>query len=710
MATPAYMTALNTAQRKAATFGETRGGDQSVTFVGKVGEKATDKGVDAGPLLIIAGAGTGKTNTLAHRVAHLVMNGVDPARILMLTFSRRAAQEMRRRARDIVKQALNEPLGGLNQVLAQRLSWSGTFHSMGNRLLRHYARHLKLDPQFTVIDRGDSADLMDAIRQELGFDGKEQRFPRRDTCLAIYSHRVNTRKTLQESLDEQYPWCAQWEAELTQLYRAYVQRKQSYGILDYDDLLLYWHIMMGDPKLAQHVSGHFDHVLVDEYQDTNVLQAQILRALRPDGRGLTVVGDDAQAIYSFRAATVDNILSFPEQFEPRAEVITLAQNYRSTQPVLDASNALMADAPRQFRKHLLAARGAGQRPRLVTVDDLATQAESVCNEVLRRREANVPLHRQAVLFRSGSHSDLLEVELARRQVPFVKYGGLRFLEAAHVKDLLAVLRWIDNPRNHMAAFRTLQLLPGMGPANAQRAIAHVAAQQHAAGSLASFTAPNVEPVDIEKLSELQQQLMDPRREWPGQVRLVREWYKPHLERIYESVHTRIGDLDQLELLSGQFTTRERFITELTLDPPEAASDLAGKPNLDEDFLVLSTIHSAKGMEWDTVYLLNVVDGSFPSEFATRKPELIEEERRLLYVAMTRARNELMLYSPLKFQITSQPKSSDGHVYGGRSRFMTDKVMKNFDATVVHGANADEVALGDAGSSAVDVNARLKEMW
>jgi DNA helicase II / ATP-dependent DNA helicase PcrA len=503
----------------------------------------------------------------------------------------------------------------------------------------------------------------------------------------------------------------QWEAELTKLYRAYVQRKQSYGILDYDDLLLYWHIMMEDPKLAQHISGHFDHVLVDEYQDTNVLQAQILRALRPDGRGLTVVGDDAQAIYSFRAATIDNILNFPEQFQPRAEVITLAQNYRSTQQVLDGANALMADAPRQFRKHLLAARGAaGQRPRLVTVDDLATQAESICNEVLRRREAHVPLHRQAVLFRSGSHSDLLEIELARRQIPFVKYGGLRFLEAAHVKDLLSVLRWIDNPRNHMAAFRALQLLPGMGPANAQRAIAHLAQHQYAAGTLATFTAPNVEQVDIEKLSELQQNLMDPRREWPGQVRLVREWYAPHLERIYESVHTRIGDLDQLELLSGQFTSRERFITELTLDPPEAASDLAGKPNLDEDFLVLSTIHSAKGMEWDTVYLLNVVDGSFPSEFATRKPELIEEERRLLYVAMTRARNELMLYSPLKFPITSQPKSSDGHVYGGRSRFMTDKVMKAFDATVIHGANADEVTLGDAGSSALDVNARLKEMW
>jgi DNA helicase II / ATP-dependent DNA helicase PcrA len=694
MATPAYLAALNSAQRKAVTFGE-----------------PLEKGVAAGPLLVIAGAGTGKTNTLAHRVAYLAMNGVDPARILMLTFSRRAAQEMRRRARDIVKEATNDPLGGgLGRILSQRLSWAGTFHAMANRFLRHYAPHLKLDPQFTVIDRGDSADLIDVIRQELGFAAKEQRFPRRDTCLAIYSHRVNTRKTLQASLEEQYPWCAQWEEELTRLFRAYVQRKQTYGILDYDDLLLYWHIMLGDPKLAAHVSGHFDHVLVDEYQDTNILQAQILGALRPDGRGLTVVGDDAQAIYSFRAATIDNILNFPEQFRPRAEVITLAQNYRSTQQVLDGANALLADAPRQFRKHLLAVRGEGQRPRLVTVDDLPTQAESVCNEVLRRREAQVPLRRQAVLFRSGSHSDLLEIALTRRQIPYVKYGGLRFLEAAHVKDMLALLRWADNPRNHLAAFRALQLLPGMGPANAQRAIAHIEAQQHAVGALAGFAAPQVEPSDIQKLAQLLQTLMDPQRPWAGQVHLVRDWYKPHLERIYESVHTRIGDLDQLELLSTQYPSRERFITELTLDPPDSTSDLAGKPGMDEDYLVLSTIHSAKGMEWDTVYLLNVVDGSFPSEFATRRPELIEEERRLLYVAMTRARNELMLYSPLKFQITSRAKDADAHVYGGRSRFMTEKVLKAFDAVVVHAENADDALLGDAGPSALDVNARLKEMW
>ncbi len=690
----AHLEKLNAAQRKAVSYGE----------------PLPDKGFRAGPLLIIAGAGTGKTDTLAHRVAHLVMHGVDPARILLLTFTRRAALEMRRRAREIVKKALNEPLGGVSQSVAQRLSWAGTFHAMANRLLRHYARHLKLDPQFTVVDRGDATDLMDTVRQELGLATKGERFPRKDTCLAIYSYRVNTQKPLKETLEQQYPWCAPWEADLTKLYRAYVERKQRLAVLDFDDLLLYWHLMMGEPKLAQHVGEHFDHVLVDEYQDTNRLQADILHALKPDGAGLAVVGDDGQAIYSFRAAAVDNILGFPERFTPRAEVVTLAQNYRSTQQVLDAANALMAEAPRQHRKHLLSARGTGSRPKLVTVDDLQTQAEFVCGEVLKRREANVPLKRQAVLFRSGSHSDILEIELSKRKIPFVKYGGLKFLEAAHVKDLLGILRWADNPRNAVAAFRVIQLLPGMGPAHARRAIEHFEAQNHSFEALKSFEPPQPSAVDWRKLTALMLELGNPERAWPGQVHLAREWYRPHLERIYEHFHTRVGDLDQLELLSSQYVSRERFITELTLDPPDATSDLAGQPLLDEDFLVLSTIHSAKGMEWDTVYVLNVVDGSFPSEFATGRAELIEEERRLLYVAMTRAQNDLFLMVPLRFPVTSQSRQSDAHVYGGRSRFLTDKVLKAFDADTVRSAQLGEASLNVGEVATLDVAAKLKEMW
>ena len=696
MATTAHLERLNAAQRKAVVHGEA----------------LPEKGYKSGPLLIVAGAGTGKTDTLAHRVAHLVIHGVDPARILMLTFTRRAATEMRRRAHEITRKALNEPLGGVSQGIAQRLSWAGTFHAIGNRLLRHYAPHLQLDPHFSVIDRGDSSDLMDSLRQELGLADKEQRFPRKDTCLQIYSNRVNTRASLQETLEHYFPWCAQWETELANLFRAYVEQKQHSRLLDYDDLLLYWHAMMCEPRLAQHIGAHFDHVLVDEYQDTNRLQAEILHALKPDGSGLVVVGDDAQAIYSFRAAAVENILGFAERFQPAAEVVTLAQNYRSTQPVLDVANAVMAEAPRQHRKYLLSVRGDGARPRAVTVDELQTQAEYVCAEVLRRREASVPLKRQAVLFRTSSHSDLLEVELTKRKIPFVKYGGLKFLEAAHIKDLLAVLRWADNPHNALAAFRTLQLLPGMGPVNARAAIDHLEAGGHSFESLKSFKPPQTAEIDWQRLVELLQSLADPQRPWNGQLSQAREWYRRHFERLYEQFHTRMGDLEQLELLSGQYPSRERFLTELTLDPPNATSDLSGRPTLEEDFLVLSTIHSAKGMEWDTVYVLNVVDGSFPNEFSTGKSELIEEERRLLYVALTRAQNDLLMMVPLKFHLTNQSRQGDAHVYGGRSRFVTEKVQKTMDAVTFHSA-----ALGGADALqesttpvTVDVGARLRDMW
>ena len=689
------LAALNTPQRKAVTYGQ---------------PLADGKGVRAGPLLVVAGAGTGKTSTIAHRVTWLVMHGVDPARILLLTFTRRAATEMRRRAHDILRQALDDTLGNRAQAMLQRLAWAGTFHSIGNRLLRHYGRQVNLEPGFTVIDRSDSADLFDNLRQELGYTEQYQRFPRKDTCLAIYSWRVNTQKSLHDTLEQQFNWCLGWEQDLGKLCRAYVERKQRYGLLDYDDLLIYWHALMNEPKLAQHVAANFDHVLVDEYQDTNRLQGEILRGLRPDGAGITVVGDDAQSIYSFRGAAVENILGFPEAYTPKAEVITLAQNYRATQPILDVSNALMSDAPRQHRKHLLAVRGQGGRPQYSTTDDLQSQAEFVCGQILKRREAGVLLRKQAVLFRNASASDILEVELLRRKVPFVKYGGLKFLEAAHVKDMLAVLRWADNPRNTMAAFRVLQLLPGMGPANAQRIVAELEARGGNFTVLDEVRKPAAALQDLPKLGKLLATLTEPQKPWPGQVGLVRTWYQPHLERLHEQSHTRIGDLDQLEQLSGQFPSRERFITELALDPPNAAGDLSGSPHHDEDYIVLSTVHSAKGMEWDTVYVLNLVDGSFPSEFSTGRAELIDEERRLLYVAMTRARNELYLCAPLKFPLTQQPRTGDAHVYGARSRFVTDKVLKCCEQSAFQGSQNSEGLIIEARAEKIDVAAKLKDMW
>ena len=688
---------LNTAQREAARFG-TR--DDGGVF-------------SSGPLLIIAGAGTGKTNTLAHRVAHLMLEGVSPERILLLTFTRRAALEMTRRAQRIIATVLREKTcadgRGTSAEVAVKLPWSGTFHSIANRLIRRNAASVGLDANFSVLDRGDAADLMDVVRHELDLSRSEKRFPRKDTCLAIYSHRVNTRGMLADTLANIFPWCAEWEDELTRLFRAYVERKLANQALDYDDLLLYWHAMAADAVLAADMGAHFDQILVDEYQDTNALQAEILKALRPSGEGVTVVGDDAQSIYSFRAATVENILGFPAQYEPPASVVTLHENYRSTQGVLDAANALIADGAHQYRKILQAARGRGGRPHYVTVADDQGQADYVVARVLETRERGIALKRQAVLFRSSHHSDLLELELVRRNIPYVKYGGLKFLEAAHVKDMLAVLRWADNPKNRISAFRVLQLLPGMGPANAGRCFTHFEASSHDWHSLSSFGAPLLAAEAWPGFSELMLALGAVDGPWEGQAGRVRDWYEPHLERIYEAAQVRSGDLQQLERIAHQFPTRERFLSELALDPPRVTGDLAGDPLLDEDYLVLSTVHSAKGQEWDAVHVLNVADGNFPLEFATGKAEQIEEERRLLYVAMTRAKTDLHLIAPLRYYVTQQSRRGDAHVYGARSRFMTGSVLAQFEQITWPMSQAG-APLPSANAPRVDVAGMLRGMW
>ena len=687
---------LNPAQTEAATHGRTRPG-----------------GLEAGPLLVIAGAGTGKTSTLAHRVAHLMLAGVSPQRMLLLTFTRRAALEMTRRAQRVMADALEARSSGKLARVPEnlRLPWSGTFHAVGNRLIREFAPRLGLDPGFSVLDRGDAADLMDVVRHRLGLSKTEKRFPRKDTCLGIYSHRVNTQRPLRYTLETVHPWCLEWEEPLTRLCRAYVEAKLEQQALDYDDLLLYWHVMMTDPALAAEIGARFDHVLVDEYQDTNVLQADILLRLKPDGAGLTVVGDDAQAIYSFRAASVDNILEFPARFTPPARVVTLEQNYRSTQAVLDAANALMAEGGRQYRKQLRSVRGQGPLPQYVTVLDEQAQATFVVDRVLEARERGIDLRRQAVLFRNADHSDLLELELMRRNVPFVKYGGLKFLEAAHVKDLLAVLRWADNPRNRIAAFRVLQLLPGMGPANAQRACDAFAAASFAWSALAAHSVPAASRESWGPLVQMLALLGAPGAAWEGQVHRVRQWYEPQLERLYEAAHARRADLDQLERLGQQHATRESFVTELTLDPPQATGDLSGAPLLDEDYLVLSTVHSAKGQEWETVHVLNVTDGSFPSEFSTGRAELLEEERRLLYVAMTRAKQELRLLAPVRFYVTQQHGLGDRYVHGARSRFLTETVLRSFQRVTAPDAGSAARGVPHAGDGPrVDVASRLRNMW
>jgi len=689
-----YLAMLNASQRKAAAYGD----------------RAENGGIDAGPLLVIAGAGTGKTMTLAHRVAHLVLGGTDPTRLLLLTFTRRAADEMTRRVESIVRGALREAGQGQQRFA---LPWAGTYHSIANRLLRRFAHNVGLEPSFSVLDRGDAADLMDVVRHELGLSARSRRFPKKDTCLAIYSRTVNMRADLHETIDAAFPWCSDWEQELRELFRGYVERKLKVQALDYDDLLLYLGYLVAEEEFSRTIGDRFDHVLVDEYQDTNRVQADILLALKPDGRGVTVVGDDAQSIYSFRAADVENILDFPDKFMPSAEIVTLEENYRSTQAVLDSANCLIAESERQYRKHLFSRARDGAPPAYVTVEDGDSEAEFVVEAVLENREQGMALKDQAVLFRGSHTSDRLEVELLRRNIPYVKYGGLKFLEAAHVKDVLSILKWADNPKNEVAAFRVLKLLHGMGPASAAKCYEYLALHDFKLSALGGFVPPSPARAEWAAFAELMQSVAVVPGEdesWQTGLAAVRRWYRPILERLYDSIETREADIEQLEQIAGRYATRERFLTELTLDPPSAAGTESGDPLLDEDYLVLSTVHSAKGQEWDAVFVLNVTDGSFPSEFSTGKAELIEEERRLMYVAMTRAKQSLTLCAPLRFHVTRQPPDGDRHVFGARSRFMTDRLLATM-RTEFRGRDAAESnGLRSRSSTRIDVVARMREMW
>ncbi|TMV04485.1 ATP-dependent helicase [Brucella haematophila] len=685
----AYLEKLNDRQREAVEHGI-----------------AMPNGAIGGPLLIIAGAGSGKTNTLAHRVAHLIVNGANPRRILLMTFSRRAASEMARRVQRICKQML----GDNSAVMTDALAWAGTFHGMGARLLRIYAQQIGLGADFTIHDREDSADLMNLVRHELGFSKMESRFPTKGTCVAIYSRVVNSETSIGEVLKNAYPYVLGWEEQLKQLFAAYVEAKQHQNVLDYDDLLLYWAQMMSDPELADDVGNRFDHILVDEYQDTNRLQASILMALKPSGRGLTVVGDDAQSIYSFRAATIRNILDFPQEFSPRpADIITLDRNYRSTQPILAAANGVIDLARERFTKNLWTDRQSEQRPMLVTVRDESDQANYIVEQVLANREVGVTLKQQAVLFRTSSHSGPLEVELTRRNIPFVKFGGLKFLDSAHVKDLLATLRFAQNPRDRVAGFRLLQMLPGVGPQTAGKILDTIATDPEPLQSLAEIPPPPRSGDDWPAFIDLLSSLRKIEGGWPGEIGLARNWYEPHLERIHEDADTRKADLVQLEQIANGYPSRERFLTELTLDPPDATSDQAGVPLLDEDYLILSTIHSAKGQEWRSVYMLNVVDGCMPSDLGAGTTAELEEERRLLYVGMTRARDKLTLITPQRFFTYGQNVKGDRHVYASRTRFIPSSLLHLFEKTSWPkvSASASERSARDV---RIDVGARMRSMW
>ena len=676
------------------------------------------------PLLIVAGAGTGKTATLVHRVAWLIAQGADPGRILLLTFTRRAAGEMLRRVEGLLRHL--QPTmgtwcpGGQSEDGGQPVTarfhvgclWGGTFHAVATRLLRRYGKAIGLPPGFTIHDRADAEDLMNVVRTELGLAKTERRFPKKGTCMDIYSRCVNAREKLESALVRHFPWCLEWGAELKQLFSGYVDRKEACGVLDYDDLLLYWHGLLEDPKAGPIVRGQFDHVLVDEYQDTNLLQAEIVYQLSPQGKGVTVVGDDAQSIYSFRAATVRNILDLPEHF-PETKIIRLEQNYRSTQPILEATNRVIGLAAERYAKNLWSERQEGQRPAQVTCEDEVEQADFVIRKILEHREAGVALRRQAVLFRASHHSMLLEAELTARLIPFHKYGGLKFVETAHVKDLLAFLRLAENPRDEVAATRILPLMPGIGPVKARELSQMLAGAGGDFSVWAAWKPPAGAASLWPKLVSLLQDLAASNEALPAQVNRVRKFYGPILETNYDHVQPRLRDLEQLEQIAARWRSRRRMLMEMALDPPSSTQDFAGPPVLDDDYLVLSTIHSAKGLEWDAVYVIHAADGNIPSDMLTKDSEGVEEERRLFYVALTRAKTWLYVLCPLRYYHSYRPGVSDSFGMAQRTRFLPEPVLKFFDRQVTMGMSGQEddpAGSLNLGLTSKAIRGKLKERW
>jgi DNA helicase-2/ATP-dependent DNA helicase PcrA len=639
---PAWLTDLNLEQRAAAEH-------------------------EGGHLLILAGAGTGKTTTLCARVGCLIEGGASPERILLLTFTRRAAREMIARAVALT----GADRGGGRRIVG------GTFHAMAYRFVRGDAAALGLTADFGLLDAGDAADLIDLVRQEQGHAESGRRFPRKYTLADVYSRTVNAQRPVRAVIEAAFPWCVEHSDAMAGLFRAYTARKRALGVLDLDDLLLFWRALACDPDAGARLAGGFDHVLVDEYQDVNELQVEVVAALAGYGATVTAVGDDFQAIYGFRSASADHLLGFTERF-PGAATVLLERNYRGGQPLLDLANAIAAEAEIGIPKTLRAVRAGGERPELVFCRDQGQEAAEICDRVLAARERGMLLREQAVLARTGHDTDLLELELSRRRIPFVKYGGLRYLEAAHVKDFLALLRLTDRITDEMSWFRLLMLLEGVGPARARRCL-----DQLLAGGLLSPTQLPQRWSDARKhLPAVAQEQGDPvaaaLAAGPDAERL-RDALAPIVRAHYPDGAVRIQDLDALCGLARDAGDLRTFVAELLLDPPTSSADLAGPALLDEDWLVLSTVHSAKGLEWQAVYLVAAYDGNFPSDLAAGSRESLAEERRLLYVALTRARRSLVVYVPRRYY--HRKDRSDSHGYGKASRFLSAAAQACCD--VVH---------------------------
>jgi DNA helicase II / ATP-dependent DNA helicase PcrA len=647
----------------------------------------------AEPLIVLAGAGTGKTRAVTARVASLIDRGVPPQQILLLTFTRRAADDMVERALSLVdRRGPGRPEGG-------------TFHAVAYRHLSAFTDVLGLPKGFGVLDPAGSADLVDLLRDEHGLVGAQVRAPRSPTLVDIYSRCVNTNRRLRDVVPTEFPWCEPHVDAIAALFGAYVERKRRSALLDFDDLLLHWRALLQSEGLGTQLAERFPYVLVDEYQDVNHLQVDIVDLLAPAGRGLTIVGDEAQAIYGFRGSDPRRLRQLVSSY-PQATMVRLQRNFRSVQRILDVANVVRPPSGSEGVIALVGDRGDGPRPTLLRCYDAASEARAVVNGILESHERGVPLRDHAVLVRAGHHCDLVELELSLRRVPYRKYGGLRFLEAAHIKDFLAACRLVGNAHDELSWYRVLRLHRQIGPSRARSLLA--VAQAGVRDALTRWPelvacAPSVVRTRLAETLDLLVKARDATT--PGRrADLVARALRPLIEERYDNASCRLGDLERLVGAASSTGDWAAWMAELTLDPPLATSGLAEEPSLDEDYVVISTIHSAKGLEWPIVHLPHLVDGHLPIDMALGTPDGLNEERRLLYVAVTRARDELHLYAPLRLPHHRRGRD-DRHSYAPLSRFVDAEVRAALD---VH--DEGRVPNPIAGMSGEVVSVDLDPLW
>ncbi|MEW6265203.1 MAG: ATP-dependent helicase [Thermodesulfobacteriota bacterium] len=585
-----------------------------------------------GPILVAAGAGSGKTRTLVYRVAYLVEKGVPPEAILLLTFTRKAASQMLDRAQALVGPGCSRVAGG-------------TFHALAHELLRRYAPRLGYDAGFGVMDRGDMEELLGRLRQAL--PDRDRRFPQRSTLADVISKAANKGRTIADLVLEEYVHLKEFLPDIMKLAQEYAAGKRDNALLDFDDLLLELaRLLSQDESARREIAARYQYIMVDEYQDTNPMQADIVYLLGRDHGRVMAVGDDAQSIYSFRGATFRNIMDFPSRF-PGARVIRLEENYRSRQPILDLTNHIISRARERYEKRLYTRRAGGRRPRIIVTATQKDQSLFVCRKILALRDRGVDLGRVAVLFRAASHSFDLEIELLRHGLDFVKFGGRRFLESAHIKDLLALLRTTANPGDSLSLTRALLLLDGIGPKAAAEISSWVAGRRERLVSLLDYPGRSKQTEVLAPLARLWAEIAVRNVGLEERVNKTWEYYRPVMEAKFDDHPSRLADVKEFLRLAQGYTSLNRFLADMALEPPNALNPRGLGPAGLEGRLTLSTVHSAKGLEWRVVFVIWAVEGRFPPPYALTRPEDLDEERRLMYVAATRAEDELYLICPLE---------------------------------------------------------------